>query len=77
MSHRSILNEMNYDPYSYSGRGMYGKTCVAINLDNDAQLWDLAFELGKKSEYFPAPKTDSMGKGIVVYWPSIQWEEEE
>jgi hypothetical protein len=73
----NILDEMNYDPYSYSGRGMYGKSCLAINLDNDGQLWELALELGREHAHFPAPKTDSMGKGIVVYWPSIQWEEEE
>lgn len=44
--------------FSYSGRGMYGKVCPAVRLDE--------FEaFGTKVEY----SEDSMGKGRVLYAP--------
>jgi hypothetical protein len=62
---------------SYSGRGMFGKECVAVETDLDA--WTLAlamadinngeldlFGLGK-------PRQDSMGLGTVLYWPHMEW----
>jgi hypothetical protein len=63
-----------HEPFKYSGRGMYGKQCVAVKVDSDAQLWELAVAL-TEVEVFPGdPKTDSFGLGIVAYWPSIEWD---
>lgn len=47
----------------YSGRGMFGATCWSIYCD-DAN--DVICEVGLKGT-----KTDSMGKGSVVYWPNV------
>lgn len=62
-----------YDALSYSGRGMYGKRCVSVNLDNTADLLHLGALLGEELgvDSVPTPSIDSMGRGIVVYWPSI------
>lgn len=59
---------------SYSGRGMFGKECVAVYGDD-------AFALGMaigQEEYLASAfdgkitRQDSMGLGIVIYWPQIQ-----
>jgi hypothetical protein len=72
-----VLNGIDdeHKPFKYSGRGMYGKQCIAIRLDSNSDLWEFAVELAQ-AEVFPgAPKTDSLGRGIVAYWPGIDWDE--
>lgn len=67
----------------YSGRGMYGRTClgytggaamefianVALLLlsPDDDDPWDLVQQLAEIGE----GRQDSMGIGRIVYWPSI------
>ena len=45
--------------YTYSGRGMYGKTCPAVNVD-------------KPNDIATKAKTnmDNMGRGFVIYCPN-------
>ena len=51
----------------YSGRGMFGKTCLAITTRGSAtEIIELAAE--KKIR---GAKMDNMGMGFVVYWPHI------
>lgn len=66
---------------SYSGRGMYGKRCIAYF--GDAGEWGLAMAMGYVARSFghdprdiPEPNTDSLGHGIVLYWPRYEWPEE-
>lgn len=64
---------------SYSGRGMYGKTCVGLEvntageameiaawavLNADGDSRDVARMLGRARE-------DSMGRGVILYWPTV------
>lgn len=53
----------------YSGRCMFGKCCVSIYC-NSWDVQDIIAEAGVKGA-----RTDSMGKGAVVYWPDIQEKE--
>jgi hypothetical protein len=72
--------------WTYSGRSMYGKQCLAVTLEqyeSPAQfMFQLGFEIKERycdddaSEYdvydlFCEPREDSMGRGSVIYWPSI------
>lgn len=72
----------------YSGRGMYGKQCVAITcnnplsvladifmyiMDNNFEKWE-AF---KVREILGEPKQDSMGYSSVLYFPKLKREEVE
>ena len=50
----------------YSGRGMYGKTCFGIDCDDDQTAIEEAAERGLKGA-----SRDSLGKGFIVYWPSV------
>ncbi len=69
----SLLRDKGYKPYAYSGRMMFGKKCVAVNLDSYADTWELALA----TVWMDRPKTDNMGIGIVAYWPECEWPEED
>lgn len=50
----TALDNMGQDPEDsiredYSGRGMYGRTCFGLTLDNDRQLPMLAIELARQA----------------------------
>ena len=69
----------------YSGRGMNGRNCLAIVTDNHVDLLGLgmamADHLTKMNEDFSyhdlGTNTDSMDLGQVIYWPSIQYVQDE
>jgi hypothetical protein len=61
------IREAGYEPRSYSGRGMFGKVCVGVDLDRNDRGEDLP---GGASE-------DSMGLGYIMYWPHVEWVETE
>lgn len=60
---------------SYSGRGMFGKECLGIDMPSMTAAFNLALEIGidcsATAQKFKNPKFDNMGLGIVVYWPNI------
>lgn len=61
----------------YSGRGMFGKSCVAFDLDSNADLLDLGAALltvggtDLFDTFRSRASLDSMGYGIVIYFPGI------
>jgi hypothetical protein len=69
-------------PRSYSGRGMYGKHCISVDVSNVGALIAFGAELGWQSKFTNAEiseiaqsvHTDSMGRDIVVYWPHLEWD---
>lgn len=66
------LEEVGYDTRSYSGRAMYGKSCVAVT---DSSPWELARALSLDFD-LSCPREDSLGLGNVLYWPSYPWPED-
>lgn len=75
------VENMGYEAYSYSGRGMCSKRCIAVNVENSGMLLvDLMAEVFDKVdaedrerfvEALRNVKTDSMGHDEVVYWPRL------
>lgn len=70
----------------YSGRYMYGDTCVAISDGPDmqvslgllAELFDCILDKVKDiklSEYFSDIRLDNMGLGMVIYFPNLNMED--
>lgn len=66
----------------YSGRSMYGKECVAITSEDSARMLikvmqylmgdaDSAAQRVADLLADHSVRTDSMGRGSVVYWPSL------
>ncbi len=93
---KEIIEDMGYETRSYSGRGMWGDTCLGVSLQGEATLQDFLLELGFAitnyvydsgdkdydidlcEELFQClgrPKTDSMGLGMIIYFPVIGWDD--
>jgi hypothetical protein len=80
-----IISDAGHEPYAYSGRFMYGDTCLAVDGDNQTELVaDIMAaaqhhedaDLDSVADILKKARTDSMGMGIVMYWPSIKFEGE-
>jgi hypothetical protein len=54
----------------YSGRGMYGASCVGIAGDNATDIIEAAAAAG-----ITGARHDSLGLGVIVYWPRISLKE--
>lgn len=60
---------------NYMGRSMYGKTTIGIVRENEAQVFELMVAFGVFCAADEARSlavhavTDTMGHGIIVYWP--------
>jgi hypothetical protein len=83
---QQYLEQRGYEPRCYSGRGMYGKTCLAITIEGNVlqQMMDMAYAIGMQEgestddEIVEMPfnvLTDSMGLDTVVYWPNVPFVE--
>jgi len=72
-----IANEMNRDGFKasfyedYSGRGMFGRTCIGVVVDDVYEFQDRCFMRNIKIK----PKTDDMGKSTIVYFPTLSLSE--
>lgn len=80
MNLKDLLENAGYETFSYSGRGMYGAKCLAVNLDDNrtGELYanilenvDLTDEglVSTLAEALRDMRTDALGKGTVVYFP--------
>ncbi len=62
---------------NYSGRGMFGKTCMGITVEN---LEKALFKLGRESGNYEFSKElyrfeiDNLGRSFIIYFPKIQKE---
>jgi 3D (Asp-Asp-Asp) domain-containing protein len=78
------------DAYAYSGRGMYGATCLGFNIADNSKILSVIIEI--VARFVEISKTndivenvyhlvnifedygqDDMGKGTVIYFPTIEW----
>ena len=57
------IEDAGLEPQSYSGRWMYGQTCLGVAVGHPGDLT----VLGR----VPMPHTESLGKGIIAYWPNV------
>lgn len=77
------------DCQKYSGRGMYGKECLAVQFDgspvtivleaveyfaNTLSADEAVDQICEFMQMLKSPSQDSMGLGSVMYWPHIKWE---
>lgn len=79
----------NFEAESYSGRGMYGKRCPSIHADYEREIVseivmtifdDIDLTQNEKRgmlELLFSYSSDSMGRGVVIYWRDIEWPENE
>ena len=80
---QDVIENAGYETRSYSGRGMYGKSCLGVQTDNvidtlvDILHW--AFGEGEDGLFYDtakalrSAKTDSMGMGSIIYFPDCEY----
>ena len=86
------IENAGFEARSYSGRGMYGRSCVGIDVDRGTSPFQLAAMLANElvddaASYEDAQTltrelaklrvcTDQMGLGQIVYFPDVAWGED-
>ena len=72
---QTLLNDIDgAELRSYSGRNMYGKQCLGIDMESmtDAFRFALMVEDDDLCLAFSDPVFDNMGRGIIVYFPDVE-----
>lgn len=68
-----IADEIGGEVYEgYSGRFMYGKTCLGITCSDVVQCIEVAGSKG-----LMGAKYDSLGLDYIVYWPNPQLKDDD
>lgn len=80
-----LCEKAGYETRSYSGRGMYGRACLGVDIDNNKDITSLFADILALDELddcyvreefadaFHSAKSDSMGLGMIVYFPTIKY----
>mgnify|MGYP001578260863 CR=1 FL=1 len=71
----NLVDKIEYIGYcvqSYSGRGMYGKVCLGVQIDHLPEIFSLGQALYEYEE-MSYPSIDNLGLNYIVYWPDILW----
>ena len=79
---KEIFEGMAYEVRDYSGRGMFGKRCLAVTCDNPSGWIAEVFlylaenktpyeEIIQVAEILKDSRTDTMGHASIIYWPAI------
>lgn len=88
---KELFESAGYEPMSYSGRGMFGRRCLAVRVSEHVfnVLLDVISEFACEADDLNyqtldhlltdlrGAKTDSLGFDTVLYWPGIDWEDDE
>ena len=89
---KEAIEDVGYQTRSYSGRGMYGKSCLGFETTRyqnsiqavaeiignlaDTCMYDDDLELQDFIEMFSDVQSDSMGLGMIIYFPEISWDQD-
>ena len=80
---QDIIEMAGYETRSYSGRGMYGKECLAFTTERETSSFVVAADWMEAALYagedfiesvlaaMRGLRTDSLGRGTVFYFPSM------
>ena len=86
-----VIESAGYETYSYSGRGMYGNSCVGFTVDREYSIFQAISQIledmdigdGDNGGFYDftaalrSAQMDSMGLDTVIYFPRVKWQEEE
>ena len=86
-----LIRTAGYEGSKYSGRGMFGRYCVAIRPQSQYEnSFRVLFKLGRAfqelpkemqkelediQDYMDSTKADSVGHHSLIYFPAIEWKE--
>lgn len=79
---QEIFEDAGYECRSYSGRGMYGKDCLGVEVEDLGKfIGEVFYEVAGREEgiceemgdLFRSMRTDNMGEDIIVYFPDTPY----
>jgi hypothetical protein len=81
---QEVFEDAGFECRSYSGRGMYGRSCLGVELDRGIHLGEFVSEVILELTHHPegydqvafafrSMKRDSMGLGEILYFPQIDF----
>lgn len=74
------IKDAGLEPREYSGRGMYGKHCLGVDVERNMmpEAFEICVNLIKNgaeteaiAEFGRGIDYDSMGLGMIIYWPAL------
>lgn len=73
-----IEKELGFETRSYSGRSMFGRECLGVDVSRSQNMLKFAFDLGVAccENDVKEPNTilsDSMGLGSIIYFPQVPY----
>lgn len=82
---QTMLEDVGADIRSYSGRGMYGKECLGVDIPRGGLGEFLASviegtpedHVSDIAQAFRGMQTDQMGLGTIVYFPDVSFTSDE
>ena len=83
---KRLFKRAGYKSRRYSGRGMYGRSCLGVNIDRGTTLFEVAVDLCEAGgshgvaicrALVPLAEEDDNGFGTVLYFPGIEWPQAE
>lgn len=73
---QEILESNGYNVRPYSGRAMYGKSCIGVIVSELTEMIRIGCLLGESFSEAEA-RCDNMGLDYIIYWPYIKFVGEE
>jgi hypothetical protein len=78
---QELLEDGGLRTRDYSGRYMYGKKCLGVEVDDLGGFISAVFQVAAEAdcdfseiaESFQDMRTDSMGSGVIIYFPKIEF----
>jgi len=79
-----LIDGTGYNARSYSGRGMFGKFCVAVTVPSAMnfagklvlEAFTRGIDMLEVCEVLELAQEDAMGRNRIIYWPAYSAEEE-
>lgn len=83
-----VLEYSDLNARSYSGRGMYGESCVSVSGDSitevigmlvqgNADMEEDGILWGDLADIIKHTWEDTLGLGVIIYWRHMPWPEGE
>lgn len=74
--------DFDIEPRAYSGRGMFGRSCLGLPVNDLRQAVQFLVALGQEDADLAGDlagnlTTDSLGYGTIVYFPRFEWKGED
>jgi hypothetical protein len=79
---QELIEDCGFETRWYSGRGMYGRECLGVEVERVTDLADLVVQVMEMArdqgdvsddvgEHLTRVSFDQMGLGVIFYWPEV------